>query len=585
MISRLTFEEKFRPCFEFVFGRSVVCKSLKLASDVVQQYHGVDAITIDGNRVFSDGHLHGGFMEGRQTRLRFIKEMEHFGKLRNGVENTLNVSRLRLEELNVCVEDSKAERSRMVEQMTVCKSSLLELPQKIAQCIHTSHELDVVSSSLSQKQQLLQRNIEETKERFHVLNELLSHDFESDSVEHIQMEYGNVRRRVQAIEKKIGSLEHQRDDVELKIREIQIVLEDDLYVRRIELLDESVQQQQHLGGMSVEEIEKGLNDVNRQKGDTETSVQAIRKEIDELTIRVESSEKEKMVCQQEIDASKKVGEDRTFHRVSIEEKRSDFVRRLDDIGSVPQQIIDECSLLDKDVVMGQFYRLRERNKSFQSVNKKAVTQLSALRREYNELLNRMKALESQATALNATIQTLDERKGDDLNSLLTRLAINFESIFCEIVPQGEAKLVIKKDMNQKCSGVGMQVSFQKGVMAAPIMSLSGGQKTVASLALIFAVQREDPAPFYVFDEIDAALDDVYRDSIASLIHKISHGSGKAIQFIVTTFHSELISVCDACFGVTFSSNVSTVKQIEIDEALMFVDQERSTDEPIDEVDD
>lgn len=73
--------------------------------------------------------------------------------------------------------------------------------------------------------------------------------------------------------------------------------------------------------------------------------------------------------------------------------------------------------------------------------------------------------------------------------------------------------------------------------------LSGGQQTVVALSLIFAIQRCDPSPFYLFDEIDAALDAVHRQSVAQMIHSNSNSS----QFITTTFRPEMLQTAGKFF--------------------------------------
>ena len=71
------------------------------------------------------------------------------------------------------------------------------------------------------------------------------------------------------------------------------------------------------------------------------------------------------------------------------------------------------------------------------------------------------------------------------------------------------------------SGVSLKVRFASGGVAQSMESLSGGQKTMVALVLIFAIQRCDPAPFYIFDEIDAALDATHRASLAKMIQRQS----------------------------------------------------------------
>lgn len=98
------------------------------------------------------------------------------------------------------------------------------------------------------------------------------------------------------------------------------------------------------------------------------------------------------------------------------------------------------------------------------------------------------------------------------------------------------------------SGIGIKISFTESDSEMKEMNqLSGGQKSLVALALIFAIQKCDPAPFYLFDEIDQALDPTYRRSVANLIHELS---GEA-QFITTTFRPELLEHAHKFYGVKF----------------------------------
>lgn len=99
--------------------------------------------------------------------------------------------------------------------------------------------------------------------------------------------------------------------------------------------------------------------------------------------------------------------------------------------------------------------------------------------------------------------------------------------------------------------LGSQVSFGAGETLV-MKQLSGGQKTLVALALIFAIQRCDPAPFYLFDEIDAALDPQYRTTVANMIAEQSSDEHNPAQFIITTFHPQ---VCMHAFARDCPFNV------------------------------
>jgi structural maintenance of chromosome 3 (chondroitin sulfate proteoglycan 6) len=185
------------------------------------------------------------------------------------------------------------------------------------------------------------------------------------------------------------------------------------------------------------------------------------------------------------------------------------------------------------------------------------------------------------------------------------------------VPAGRGRLIIQRKTDQRVAedesedehhesvenytGVGISVSFNsKHDEQQRIQQLSGGQKSMlpritqssiiltyfeglCALALVFAIQQCDPAPFYLFDEIDANLDAQYRTAVAEMLQSIAenqgsqnseNGSGMQGQFICTTFRPEMVHVADKCYGVRFSNKTSTIDVVEKQQALEFVDGQK-----------
>lgn len=240
------------------------------------------------------------------------------------------------------------------------------------------------------------------------------------------------------------------------------------------------------------------------------------------------------------------------------------------------------------------------------------------------------------------MRTLDLRKDEALERTFKGVARNFREVFAELVPGGRGELVMQRaasagggggvddempdaaaaaDDNaaangdgagpsdaaataavpaprDKYSGVRVKVSFGGGRETTTISSLSGGQKTLVALALIFAIQRCDPAPFYLCDEVDAALDPAYRSAVAALVAKTARAGATAntqdeededgseaaagnggvtppAQFIITTFHPQLVSVADRVYGVSHANRVSRIALISKGDALQFVQTEEA----------
>ena len=98
------------------------------------------------------------------------------------------------------------------------------------------------------------------------------------------------------------------------------------------------------------------------------------------------------------------------------------------------------------------------------------------------------------------------------------------------------------------------------------------------MTLIFAIQACDPAPFYLFDEIDANLDAQYRTAVAQHLQSLSKaqdsGESKSGQFICTTFRPEMLHVAEKCYGVSFENKASTIGVVTRQEALKFVEGQK-----------
>lgn len=137
-------------------------------------------------------------------------------------------------------------------------------------------------------------------------------------------------------------------------------------------------------------------------------------------------------------------------------------------------------------------------------------------------------------------------------------------------PDDEGQKALSPSSVSDFVGVQVKVSFAAAGETFMMSQLSGGQKAVVALALIFAIQRCDPAPFYLFDEIDQALDSSYRAAVASLIQRQAHSSENPTQFITTTFRPEMVAVASRCYGISHQNKVSNIHELPREDALSFV---------------
>mmetsp|Transcript_24520 Transcript_24520/g.36330 ORF Transcript_24520/g.36330 Transcript_24520/m.36330 type:complete len:230 (+) Transcript_24520:3328-4017(+) len=132
-------------------------------------------------------------------------------------------------------------------------------------------------------------------------------------------------------------------------------------------------------------------------------------------------------------------------------------------------------------------------------------------------------------------------------------------------------------------GIGIKVRFSRVGENYLMSQLSGGQKALVALALIFAIQRCDPAPFYLFDELDQALDSTYRAAVAALIQRQANSDENPTQFVCSTFRPELVAVANRCYGISHQNKVSNIHVLSKKDALHFIANLMNEEEAVGEV--
>jgi structural maintenance of chromosome 3 (chondroitin sulfate proteoglycan 6) len=277
-------------------------------------------------------------------------------------------------------------------------------------------------------------------------------------------------------------------------------------------------------------------------------------------------------------------------------KREDLMKKIRDLGSLPSDAFEKYQKKGLKDLHKMLHKCNEELKKYSHVNKKALDQYVNFTEQREELHKRQAELDSGDEKIRELISVLDQRKDESIERTFKGVAKFFKEAFSELVPGGHGSLVMMtkrradeaededadedrppdgdaEGRREKYVGVKVKVSFTGQGETQSMKQLSGGQKTVVALTLIFAIQRCDPAPFYLFDEIDAALDPQYRTAVGNMIKR--QADAASTQFITTTFRPELVKVADRVYGVTHKSRVSRVDVITREEALYFIDHDQS----------
>jgi len=203
------------------------------------------------------------------------------------------------------------------------------------------------------------------------------------------------------------------------------------------------------------------------------------------------------------------------------------------------------------------------------VNQKAVVDYEELVTEQSKMNNIKSVLRDELESTKAALAALEEKKMEEIEYTLKQVQKYFNELFGQVVPKGYGELKLTtlglENNIESAVGLSLRVSFTSKNQSRlkDLKSLSGGQKAAVSLVFILAIQKCDPTPFYMFDEIDAALDPTIREAIARVIKDQAGNT----QFIATTFRSEFVEAGDKFFGVLIRNSVSRVKEVDKEEAI------------------
>jgi chromosome segregation protein len=187
--------------------------------------------------------------------------------------------------------------------------------------------------------------------------------------------------------------------------------------------------------------------------------------------------------------------------------------------------------------------------SFGAVNMKALETHRQIETEFNDLRSKTQMLRDERDKILNMINEIEGKKKHSFMQTFKAIQKNLNSVFSMLSPGGSARMILENEDEPFEGGIEV-MARPLGKKMTTIKALSGGEKTLLALAFIFAIQEFQPAPFYLLDEIDAALDKANSGKLAELLEQYS----KKAQFIIISHNDEVISNSDYMYGVSMRAD-------------------------------
>lgn len=602
LLKRLKFSSHYEPAFAQVFARTVICRDLDVATKVART-NGLDCITLEGDQVSKKGGMTGGFYDSRRSRLKFMSIIRQNAKDINVMEEELEKIRSELQEIDQKITELVTEQQKIDAKQAHDRSEVEQLKQDIANAIK---QKESISKALGKKEKML-TNVQLQVEQLRSSMSMKQAEMGTDLIDTLTPEERGLLSRLNPVitklKEKLAACSANRMETETRKAELEANLSTNL-VRRKQELEATISSAETdtLDGDAVSKKQE-LKDAKSLVDDVSQQFKRISEDINKMTKQLKNIKDEKNKLKTLEDNYQRTLQDEAKELEQLLSKRNvllakqeEFSKKIRDLGPLSSDAFDTYKRKSIKELHKMLHKCNDQLQQFSHVNKKALDQYVNFTEQREELQKRQAELDAGDEKIRELISVLDQRKDESIERTFKGVAKNFRDVFSELVQGGHGFLVMmkKKDGDrgdedddedgpresgmeggrvEKYIGVKVKVSFTGQGETQSMKQLSGGQKTVVALTLIFAIQRCDPAPFYLFDEIDAALDPQYRTAVGNMIRRLADSA--STQFITTTFRPELVKVADKIYGVTHKNRVSRVNVVSKDDALDFIEHDQS----------
>ncbi len=584
LVDELTYAAEDADAVEALLGDVVVCADLDAAFAAhTRRAQGVRYVTSDGCIVWPNGKVTVGAAaadsdEGVLARARRLEELR--GRLRAAEEaraaaeeraaaaeaalRTAQGESLRLSqelaELRGKTDSARAEARRGEEKLAAVRREFEDIERQRGEAERTVAEARPSVEALEQKLAALKQELEQGAARL---------EEAQDTVVPLRKEAARLRDALSEAKLKAATLSERQTYtsrvVDARTRDLEAVAKSDAEARET-LLRKTVAQKRIEPLLALfEELVASARKWTRDLEEAATAAQdsstglhnavnearavarAAHDAFDDANARLSAARVDKGRLEVQVDAAVNV----IVHDCNVPLDRALELPELEDRGACEDAA----------------FKLRRRIANMGTINPDAAEEYEQLKERYDYLAAQLADLDSARRSLTKIVRVIDARMKDDFIRTYEAVDANFREIFAVLFPGGSAELALSDPDDLENTGV--EVTAQpKGKRITKMMLMSGGEKSLTALALLFAVYRIRTTPFYILDEVEAALDDSNLRRLTMYLESLRDST----QLIMITHQRRTMEMADVLFGVSMQADgVTKVVSQKLDRALQYAE--------------
>eukprot|EP00554_Chaetoceros_debilis_P012283 CAMPEP_0194114992 /NCGR_PEP_ID=MMETSP0150-20130528/22110_1 /TAXON_ID=122233 /ORGANISM="Chaetoceros debilis, Strain MM31A-1" /LENGTH=1215 /DNA_ID=CAMNT_0038805361 /DNA_START=221 /DNA_END=3868 /DNA_ORIENTATION=- len=560
-IELVGFDEEVRSAVEYVFGSTLVVGDANAANRICDQTK-TRTVTLDGDVYDPSGTISGGSKNNLGTTLSRLCELTSKSSQLSEEKERLRVVIGKLDDLKT----SSRKYEDASTKLELCEAELASIEKHLSQTSYgmlleqfTNMQKEMEDATTEVKEMEKEKDV-----KWELYNELK--DREAELTKNREAKLKGIDEKI----KKAKQLANEKDD-EARMAESQ--------TQTLSLELESLQVEVAASEEAVNSAKKAFNDASLAEGDLEMKVGEIKAKYDEAKSKLDEIASQMNSCNSELQKLKKERSIITKRSeaaqlkekkisISIAKHRKDTANASKCISALVKKYpwIEtekeafgvrggeyDFDSADLDERSQKLHALQsEQNTLAKKINKKVMGMIEKAEAEYAELNRKKNVVENDKKKIQSVIEELDVKKKSELERTWVKVNRDFGSIFSTLLPGAAAKLEPPKGLHA-WEGLEVKVGFG-GVWKESLSELSGGQRSLLALSLILSLLLFKPAPMYILDEVDAALDLSHTQNIGNMLK--THFSQS--QFIVVSLKEGMFNNANVIFRTKFVDGVSTV---------------------------
>ncbi|MFW5987943.1 MAG: chromosome segregation protein SMC [bacterium] len=571
--------EKLTKIIDNLLGRIIITDTLKTAVKVSKTIkNSLKIVTLDGDIINPGGAITGGSKtnnRGLLGRSRQIKELKnkkdeiqtdiqqlkvHRNKVNSKLEQVLkdiketeekiNKNKFNINDLNKDIVNNKKEKNRLKLKLEKIDNEFVNYHKKLG-------ENDNIKQKLAQEIDQMSNQHNKGKDEINNIEEEVSRL--EDELIGIVKKKTDTKVQLATVKEQKNNLVDDKENIEIKLGNLQDKIEKN--EKQVKSIEEKLT---NISKRRVE-LEQLKKDFSCKIIELEKRLQKKQKSVKEMEAKVESLEKTADKFQSELNEVKDDYHKRELKITRLEDKNEQMEERLFEEYNIRAEdgINDRIEINNYSQISRKIKEFKDSIKKLGAVNHGAIEEYNELKLRVQHLKEQQQDLLTARESIKEIIKELEKKMSSLFYQTFTEVKEKFEEMFVKLFNGGMAELTLTRPEDLLETGVEIEAQ-PPGKQLKKLSLMSGGERALTAIALVFAFMQVNPSPIYILDEIDAPLDDANVMRFASFIKEYS----QHVQFLLITHNKNMMAESSVIYGITMEEpGVSRIVSLELDEEI------------------